>query len=100
MRGSRNSDNVERRGWNERSMSNEDESRRTRRNSKVLPRPNSDRNDYRGNYENGPQGNQWLGSKNRFQREDLRFKDRGYQFRNGDQNDDFISGNRRNRGSS
>ncbi|GFX10139.1 retrovirus-related Pol polyprotein from transposon opus [Trichonephila clavipes] len=47
MRGSRNSDNVERRGWNERMMSNADDSRKNGRNSEVLRRPNNGRNDYR-----------------------------------------------------
>ncbi|GFX08833.1 uncharacterized protein TNCV_4228531 [Trichonephila clavipes] len=42
-----------------------------------------------GNYENGRQGNQWLESRNRFQKDDRRFNDRGYQFRNGSQKDDF-----------
>ncbi|GFW94214.1 uncharacterized protein TNCV_1979541 [Trichonephila clavipes] len=54
MRGSRNSDNVERRGWNERRISNAEDSRR---NLEVLRRPNNGRNDYRGNYEKGRQGN-------------------------------------------
>ncbi|GFU79684.1 uncharacterized protein TNCV_4036911 [Trichonephila clavipes] len=67
MKGSRNSDNVERQ---------------------------------RGNYENGRQGNQWFDSKNRFQRDDRRFNDRGYQFRNGGQNDDFSRVDRKNRRSS
>ncbi|GFX40143.1 uncharacterized protein TNCV_4317791 [Trichonephila clavipes] len=100
MRGSRNSDNVEGRGWNELRMSNADDSRRNWRNLEVLRRPSNDRNDYRSNYENGRQGNQWFESKNRFQRDDRRFNDRGYQFRNGGQNDDFSRGDRRNRGSS
>ncbi|GFT76249.1 uncharacterized protein TNCV_564381 [Trichonephila clavipes] len=52
--GSRNSNNVEGRGWNER----------------------------------------------RFQNDDRRFNDRGYQFRNRGQNDDFSRGDKRNRGSS
>ncbi|GFW34590.1 hypothetical protein TNCV_952181 [Trichonephila clavipes] len=53
MRGSRNSDNVERRGWNERRMSNADDIRRNWRHSEGLRRPSDGRNDYRGNYENG-----------------------------------------------
>ncbi|GFX08373.1 uncharacterized protein TNCV_3268621 [Trichonephila clavipes] len=93
------SDNVERRGWNERRVSNEDDSRRNWRNSEVVRRPSNGRNDYRGNYENGRQENQWFDSKNRFQQDD-RFNDRGYQFRNGGQKDDFGRGNRRNRCSS
>ncbi|GFX31378.1 uncharacterized protein TNCV_2061941 [Trichonephila clavipes] len=100
MRGSRNSDNAERRGRNKRRMSNADDSRRNWRNSEVLRRPSNGRNDYRDNYENGRQGNQWFDSRNSFQRYDRRFNDRGYQFRNGGQNDDFSRGNRRNRGSS
>ncbi|GFW45773.1 retrovirus-related Pol polyprotein from transposon gypsy [Trichonephila clavipes] len=95
MRGSRNSDNVERRGWNECRMSTADDSRKNWRNSEVLRRPSSGRNDYRGN---GRQGNQWFDSRNRFQRDDRRFNDRGYQFRNGGQNDDFSRGDHRNRG--
>ncbi|GFV60851.1 uncharacterized protein TNCV_924651 [Trichonephila clavipes] len=90
MRRSRNSDNVERRGWNESRMSNDDDSQRNWRNSEVLRRPSNSRNDYSGDYENGP--------KVTFQRDDRRFNDRGYQFRNGSQNDDFSRGDRRNRG--
>ncbi|GFY20276.1 uncharacterized protein TNCV_209081 [Trichonephila clavipes] len=97
MLGSRNSDNVERRGWNERRMSNADDSRRKWRNSGVLRRPNNGRNDYRGNYEKGRQGNQWFDSRKRFQKDDRRFNDKGYQFKNGGQNDDFSRGNSRNR---
>ncbi|GFV87047.1 uncharacterized protein TNCV_5112651 [Trichonephila clavipes] len=100
MRGSRNSGNVERRGWNERRMSNDDNSERNWMNLEVLYRPSYGRNDYRGNYENGRQGNQWFDSRNRFQRDDRRFNDRGYQFRDGSQNDEFSRGDRRNRGSS
>ncbi|GFW42909.1 hypothetical protein TNCV_734421 [Trichonephila clavipes] len=44
MQGSGDSDNVERRGWNERRMSNADDSRR---NSEVVRRPSNGRNDYR-----------------------------------------------------
>ncbi|GFW24926.1 uncharacterized protein TNCV_3846601 [Trichonephila clavipes] len=58
IRGSKNSDNVERRGWNERKISNVDNNRGNWRNSEVVRRPSNDRNDYRGNYENGCQGNQ------------------------------------------
>ncbi|GFV56783.1 uncharacterized protein TNCV_5003101 [Trichonephila clavipes] len=76
-RGSRNSDNVEGRGWNERRMSNAGNNRENRRNSEVVRRPNNGRNDYRGNYENSRQGNQWLESRNRFQNDDRRFSDRG-----------------------
>ncbi|GFT42642.1 uncharacterized protein TNCV_2165381 [Trichonephila clavipes] len=100
MRGSRNSDNVERRGWNERRMSNADNSRKNWRSLEVLRRPNNGRNYYIGNYENGRQRKQGFDSKNRCQRDDRRFNDRGYQFRNGGQNDDFSRGDRRNRGSS
>ncbi|GFW66520.1 uncharacterized protein TNCV_3840601 [Trichonephila clavipes] len=89
---SRNSDNVERRGWNERRMSNADDSRRNWRNSEVVRRPSKSRNDYRGNYENDRQGNQWIDRRNRIQKDDRRFNDRGYQFRNGSQKDDFSRG--------
>ncbi|GFW31528.1 uncharacterized protein TNCV_4419631 [Trichonephila clavipes] len=66
IRGSRNSDNVGRRGWNQHRMSNVDDNRRNWRNSEVVRRPSNGRNDYRGNYENGRQGNQWFESRNRF----------------------------------
>ncbi|GFV06639.1 uncharacterized protein TNCV_2949611 [Trichonephila clavipes] len=66
----------------------------------ILCRPSNSRNDYRGNYENGRQGNQWFDSRNRFLRDDRRFNDRGYQFRNGGQNDNFSRGDPRNRSSS
>ncbi|GFS65828.1 uncharacterized protein TNCV_390621 [Trichonephila clavipes] len=57
IQGSGNSDNVKRRGWNERRMSNADDSRRNWRNSEVVLRPSSGRNDYRVNYKNGGQEN-------------------------------------------
>ncbi|GFV62178.1 hypothetical protein TNCV_3075121 [Trichonephila clavipes] len=57
-------------------------------------------NDYRGNYKNSRQGNQWFESRKRFQNDDRRFNNRGYQFRNRGQNDDFSRGDQRNRGSS
>ncbi|GFS83459.1 retrovirus-related Pol polyprotein from transposon 297 [Trichonephila clavipes] len=81
-------------------MSNVDDNLRNWRNSEVVRRPSNGRNDYRGNYENGRQGNQWFKIRNRFQKDDRRFNDRGYQFRNGGQKDDFSGGNCRNRGSS
>ncbi|GFV61899.1 retrovirus-related Pol polyprotein from transposon opus [Trichonephila clavipes] len=56
--------------------------------------------DYRGNYENGRQRNQWLDSRNRFQKDDRRFNDRGYQFRNGGQKEDFSREDHKNRSSS
>ncbi|GFV25763.1 uncharacterized protein TNCV_3867331 [Trichonephila clavipes] len=98
--GSRNSDIVEGRGWNERRMSNVGNNRGNWRNSQVVGRPNYGRNDYRGNYQNSHQGNQWFESRNRFQNDDRRFNDRGYQFRNRGQNNDFSRGDQRNRGSS
>ncbi|GFS82407.1 uncharacterized protein TNCV_1212911 [Trichonephila clavipes] len=52
---------------------------------RKLRRPSNGRNEHRGNYENGRQGNQWFESINRFQKDDRRFNDRGYQFRNGGQ---------------
>ncbi|GFT49000.1 uncharacterized protein TNCV_3874691 [Trichonephila clavipes] len=70
------------------------------RNSEGVHRPNNGRNDYRGNYQNSRQGNQWFESRNRFQNDDRRFNERGYQFRNRGQNDDFTGGDQRNRGSS
>ncbi|GFY26763.1 retrovirus-related Pol polyprotein from transposon 297 [Trichonephila clavipes] len=70
------------------------------KNSEVVHRPNNSRNDYRGNYQNNRQGNQWFESRNRFQNDDRRFNNRGYQFRNRGQNDDFSRWDQRNRGSS
>ncbi|GFT70177.1 uncharacterized protein TNCV_3456391 [Trichonephila clavipes] len=100
IRSSRNSDNVERRDWNERRMSNVSNNRGNWRNSELVRRPSNGRNDYRGNYENRPQGIQWFDSRNRFQKDDRRFNDRGYQLRNGGQKDDFSRGDHRNKGSS
>ncbi|GFW42616.1 uncharacterized protein TNCV_4258091 [Trichonephila clavipes] len=81
-------------------MSNVGNNRGNWRNSEVVHRPNSGRNDYRGNYQNSRQGNQWFESRNRFQNDDRKFNDRGYQFKNRGQNDDFNRGDQRNRGSS
>ncbi|GFW90675.1 uncharacterized protein TNCV_628411 [Trichonephila clavipes] len=58
MRGPRNSDNVRRRGWDERRMSNDDSRRRNWRDAEVIYRPSDRRNNYWGNYENGPQWSQ------------------------------------------
>ncbi|GFU94823.1 uncharacterized protein TNCV_4552751 [Trichonephila clavipes] len=66
-------------------------------NSVAVRRSSNGRNDYRGNYENRRQGNQWFDKKYRFQKEDRRFNDRGYQFINGDQKDDFSRGDRKKR---
>ncbi|GFW91136.1 uncharacterized protein TNCV_1760101 [Trichonephila clavipes] len=93
--GSRNSNNVKGRGRNERRISNVGKNRGNWRNSEVVHRPNNVRNDYRGNYQNNHQGYQWFESRNRFQNEDGRFNDRGYQFRNRGQNDDFSRGDQR-----
>ncbi|GFY22190.1 uncharacterized protein TNCV_3298331 [Trichonephila clavipes] len=49
VKGSRNSDNVERRGWNECRMSKVDNNRRNWRTEDVR-RPSNGKNDYRGNY--------------------------------------------------
>ncbi|GFS68073.1 retrovirus-related Pol polyprotein from transposon 412 [Trichonephila clavipes] len=98
--GSRNSNNVEGRGWNERRMSNVGSNRGNWRNSEVVLRLNNGRNDYKGNYQNNRQGNQWIESRNWFQNNDRRFNDTGYQFRNRGQNDDFNRGAQRNRCSS
>ncbi|GFV89430.1 uncharacterized protein TNCV_4152461 [Trichonephila clavipes] len=65
--GSRNSNNVEGRGWNERRMFNVGNNRGNWRNSEVVHRPNNGRNDYRGSHQNNRQGNQWFESRNRFQ---------------------------------
>ncbi|GFT30912.1 uncharacterized protein TNCV_1682911 [Trichonephila clavipes] len=77
MRGSGYNDNNERRGWNENRMSNADDSRRNWRNSEVVRRPSNGRNDYRGNYENSRQGNQWFDSRKDFRRmiDDLTIED-------------------------
>ncbi|GFW98030.1 uncharacterized protein TNCV_1203311 [Trichonephila clavipes] len=91
-RGSRKSDNVEGRVWIERRMSNVGNNRGNWRNSEMTRRTNNGRNDYRGNYQNGRQGNQWFESRNRFQNDDRSFNNRGYQFRNRGQNDDFSTG--------
>ncbi|GFX89659.1 uncharacterized protein TNCV_3710911 [Trichonephila clavipes] len=98
--GSRNSNNREGRGRNERRMSNVGNNRGNWRNSEVVHRPNNGRNDYRGSNQNNRQRNQWFESRNRFQNDDRRFNDRGYYFRNRGQNDDFSTGDQRNRGSS
>ncbi|GFW40307.1 uncharacterized protein TNCV_1018651 [Trichonephila clavipes] len=98
--GSRNSNNVEGRGWNERRMSNVGNNRGNCRNSEVVHRPNNGRNDYKGSHQNNRQGNQWIESRNRVQNDDRRFNDRGYEFRNRGHNDDFSRGDQRNRGSS
>ncbi|GFX61544.1 uncharacterized protein TNCV_2745191 [Trichonephila clavipes] len=90
--GSRNTNNVEGRGWNERRISNAGNNRGNWRNSEVVRRLNNGRNDYSGNYQNKRQGNQWFESRNRFQNNDRRFNDTGYQFRNRGQNDDFNRG--------
>ncbi|GFT01540.1 hypothetical protein TNCV_270371 [Trichonephila clavipes] len=81
-------------------MSNVGNNRGNWRNSEVVHRPNNGRNDYRGSHHNNRQGKQWFESRNRFQNDDLRFNDRGYQFRNQGQKVDFNRGNQRNRGSS
>ncbi|GFS56866.1 uncharacterized protein TNCV_2660951 [Trichonephila clavipes] len=98
--GSKNSNNVEGRGWNERRISKVGNNRGNWRNSEVEHRPNNGRNDYMGNYQNNRQGNQWFESRNRFQNDGRRFNDRGYQFKNRGQNDDFSREDQRNRGSS
>ncbi|GFX67872.1 uncharacterized protein TNCV_320451 [Trichonephila clavipes] len=67
------------------------------RNSEVVRRSSISRNDYRGNYENGREGNQCFESRNRFQKDDRKLNDKGYQFRNGGQKDDFSRGDHRNR---
>ncbi|GFU27367.1 uncharacterized protein TNCV_3906091 [Trichonephila clavipes] len=81
-------------------MSNVGNNRGNWRNSEMARRTNNGRNDYRGNYQNGRQGNQWFESRNKFQNDDRRFNNRGYQFRNRGQNDDFSRGDLRDRGSS
>ncbi|GFY46063.1 uncharacterized protein TNIN_18101 [Trichonephila inaurata madagascariensis] len=99
MQGSRNSGNVERRGWNKSRRSNQDVRQRNWRNSEVLHKPSNGRNNYRGNYESGRQRNQWFESRNELNRDDQKF-DREYQSGNRVQYENFSRGNRRNRGSS
>ncbi|GFW51211.1 uncharacterized protein TNCV_3594931 [Trichonephila clavipes] len=79
MQGSRNSENVGRRVWNECRISTDDIRRSNWRSSEVLHKPNNDRNNYRGNYETGRQRNQWDKSRNGFDMDNRRFNDRGYQ---------------------
>ncbi|GFX90997.1 hypothetical protein TNCV_2282891 [Trichonephila clavipes] len=55
---------------NGRRMSNVHDSRRNGRNSEFGRRPTNVRNDYRGNYENSRQRNQWFDSSNIFQKDD------------------------------
>ncbi|GFU90715.1 uncharacterized protein TNCV_4182691 [Trichonephila clavipes] len=81
-------------------MSNVGNNRGNWRNFEVVRRPSNGRNNYRGNNENSRQGNQWFEIRNMFQKDDRRFNDRGFQFKNGGQKDDFSRGNHRNRGSS
>ncbi|GFS98946.1 uncharacterized protein TNCV_3896361 [Trichonephila clavipes] len=78
VEGSKNSGNVERRGWNESRRFNQDDRQRNWRTSEVLYRPNNGRNNYRGNYESGCQRNQWFESRNELNRDERRF-DREYQ---------------------
>ncbi|GFX79267.1 uncharacterized protein TNCV_695791 [Trichonephila clavipes] len=98
--GLRSNDNVKERGWNERRISNVGNNRGIWRNFEVVRRPSNGRNDCRGNYENRFQGNQWFGNRIRFQNDDRRFNDRGYEFRSGGQKEDFSRGDHRNWGSS
>ncbi|GFY25664.1 hypothetical protein TNCV_2487841 [Trichonephila clavipes] len=60
----------------ERRMSSVGNNRGNWRNSEVVRRPKNGRNDYRGNYENSRQGNQWFESRNTFKNNDRRFNDR------------------------
>ncbi|GFY20271.1 retrovirus-related Pol polyprotein from transposon 297 [Trichonephila clavipes] len=69
------------------------------RNSEVVRRSNNGRKNYRGNYEQGRQGNHWFDNRNRFQKNDRRFNDRRYQIKKGGQKDDFSKGDHRNRSS-
>ncbi|GFY30273.1 hypothetical protein TNCV_4065241 [Trichonephila clavipes] len=55
MEGSRSSDNVGRRSWDERRMSNDNSRRINWRDAEVIHRPSDRRSNYRGNYEKGPQ---------------------------------------------
>ncbi|GFS58157.1 uncharacterized protein TNCV_1411321 [Trichonephila clavipes] len=97
IQGSRNSDKVEGRCCNERRMSNVGNNRGNWRNSEVVRRPSNGRNDYRGNYENSRQGNQWFEIRNKFQNNDRRFNDRGYQFRNRGQMTILVEGTKETR---
>ncbi|GFW03016.1 uncharacterized protein TNCV_156361 [Trichonephila clavipes] len=81
-------------------MSNVHDNRRNWRNLEVVLEPSNDKNGYRDHYENGRLENQWLESRNGFQKDDRSFNDRGYQFINGGQKDDFSRGKHSYRGSS
>ncbi|GFX69470.1 uncharacterized protein TNCV_380391 [Trichonephila clavipes] len=96
MRGSRNSYNVGRRGWDERRMSNDDSRRRNWSDAEIIHRPSDRRNNYRGNYESGPQWSRrdrGLENRNRINTDNRRFQanTRGYQSGN------FSRGDQRNR---
>ncbi|GFY09130.1 uncharacterized protein TNCV_4663211 [Trichonephila clavipes] len=92
MQGSKNSGNVERRGWNESRRSIHNDRQMNSRNSEVLHRPSSGRNNNRGNYEFGRQGNQWFESRNELNKDDRRFDQSGNRV----QNENFSRGDRRN----
>ncbi|GFX59193.1 uncharacterized protein TNCV_937081 [Trichonephila clavipes] len=53
MWGSRSKENMGRRDWDVRWMSNDNGRRRNWRDAEIVQRPNDRRNRYRGNYENG-----------------------------------------------
>ncbi|GFW04202.1 uncharacterized protein TNCV_2669671 [Trichonephila clavipes] len=96
LQGSKNSGNVERRGWNESRRSNHNDRQRNWRNLEVLQRPSNGRNNSRSNYESSCQRNQWFESRNELNRDDRRF-DRRYQSGNRVQSENFSRGDRRNR---
>ncbi|GFY22471.1 uncharacterized protein TNCV_2177321 [Trichonephila clavipes] len=81
-------------------MSTDDDRWRNWRNWEVLHRPNNDRKNYRGDYENGRQRNQWVESRDRFNRDDRKYNDRGYQSGNRVQSENLSQGDHRKRGSS
>ncbi|GFX23888.1 uncharacterized protein TNCV_2729931 [Trichonephila clavipes] len=91
MQGSGNSDNVGRRGWNKLRMSNDDIRQRNWRDAEVIHRTSDRRNNYRGNYEIGPQWShrdRWFENGNRVNTVNQRFnaKTRGNFSREGQRN--------------
>ncbi|GFT11259.1 uncharacterized protein TNCV_1143831 [Trichonephila clavipes] len=74
---------MERRDWDVRRLSKEDDRRRNWTDAEIIHKPNDRRNNYVGNYENGRQMSQGFDCGNRFNMDNRRFNtnDRRYQFR-------------------
>ncbi|GFW76410.1 uncharacterized protein TNCV_1581891 [Trichonephila clavipes] len=85
MQGSRINENLGRRDWDVRRMSNDDFRHRNWRDAEVVHSSNDRRNGYRGTYGNDTQRNQrneGFESRNRFDRDNQRFNNNGkYQSR-------------------